>query len=451
MRPHHRSEEAARGREAEGEVIPVELYPHQITGVEWLASRKRALLADEMGLGKSPTAIVAAKRAGCERILVIAPTVVMWNWAREIQRWAPGEHVRTFKHGNSSVGPKWTVITHGQIIREGTNKKLDAERFDLVILDESHLFRNASAQRTRAFYGTGGIIHHTDRVWLLTGTPMPNHAAELWPMLRGLWPERCPFGFEAFRKEFCQLEWSPFQNDWKVVGNRNVAKLKQMLDGIVLRRLKRDHLNLPPVRWETTVLPAAGSSPELRNLEQFFQAHGPKGEALLEWLRVNSAFAAWRRMCGLAKIEPTLDLLQMEQDGTTHKTVVFAHHLDVLRGLEKGLGEDNVVTITGEVSAHERTQRVALFQEDPMVRVALCQITAGGVGITLTAATEVVFVEASFTPGDNKQAADRCHRIGQTLPVRVRFLSLAGTVDELTAEILARKSSAIAEVFSEKS
>ena len=270
-------------------------------------------------------------------------------------------------------------------------------------------------------------------------------------MLRGLWPDRCPFNFEQFRDRFCEKRWDYHRNDWKIIGNKKdtLPELKAMLNGVVLRRLKKDHLkDLPAIRWETVVLPSDAVSKEFRDLDKQFRGLTVGEE--LEELRHRVEFAAWRRLCGLAKIEPATELLAAELEGTTHKTVVFAHHLDVLAGIEAGLS-GGTVKITGDVAAADRTRLVKQFQNDPNIRVALCQITAAGVGITMTAAEEVVFVEQSFVPGDNAQAADRVHRIGQQKAVRARFLALAGTVDQLVAEALARKTAAINEVLSEKS
>lgn len=433
------------------------LLPHQPPAIDWLASKTRALLADDQGLGKSIEAICAAVKAGCKRILVIAPTVVAYNWEHELRRWAPELTVGVCVGVNGFFDtyarkPDVVIVTHTGVIADLIQKELQKTAWDLIVVDEAHCFRNESAQRTRALYGTGGLIHRAKRVWLLTGTPMPNHAGELWPMLRGLWPDRCPYGFEAFRDRFCETRWDYHRNDWKIVGNKKdrLPELRAMLDGIVLRRLKKDHLkDLPAIRWETVILPPGTVSKELTALDKQFSAM--PAEEVLATLQQHVEFAAWRRLCGVAKIDPAIDLLTMELEGTSHKTVVFAHHLDVLAGIEAGLGAHNVVKITGDVPAKERTRLVTLFQNDPNIRIALCQITAAGVGITMTAAEEVVFVEQSFVPGDNAQAADRVHRIGQTKPVRARFLALAGTVDRLVVEALARKTAAINEVLSEKS
>ena len=143
-----------------------------------------------------------------------------------------------------------------------------------------------------------------------------------------------------------------------------------------------------------------------------------------------------------------LDLLDLEiNHGSLRKILVFAHHTDVIREIAEGLAEFGVVTITGATLPKARQVAVDRFQTDPSVQVIVCNIIAGGVGVTLTAACKVELAEMSFVPGDNSQAVKRAHRIGQERPVRVRCHSLAGTPDEMIVDALRLKSSMIREVL----
>jgi SWI/SNF-related matrix-associated actin-dependent regulator 1 of chromatin subfamily A len=254
-----------------------------------------------------------------------------------------------------------------------------------------------------------------------------------------------PLNWFQFRDRYCLCKASPYHDGVKVVGVKQemLPELRDKLAGFSLRRLKRDHLSLPPIRWGTTVVTSDTALPkELVDIEREL-----KGKTdVLAALRDEVEFSTWRRLCGVAKAPAAVELLVDELENSTKKVVVFAHHTEVVEILAEGLAQFGVVKITGATSAKERQNAVDVFQASPGVRVAICQIVAGGVGITLTAASDVVFVEASFVPGDNDQAACRCHRIGQTQPVLVRMLSLAGSVDELVAEILTRKSAMIAQV-----
>jgi SWI/SNF-related matrix-associated actin-dependent regulator 1 of chromatin subfamily A len=158
----------------------------------------------------------------------------------------------------------------------------------------------------------------------------------------------------------------------------------------------------------------------------------------------DAGWATWRHECGLAKVDPAVALMEAELAGDPdRKVILVAHHLDVIEGLRTGLHAYGATTIVGSLSQLERARRVERFQVDPACRVIVLQLHAGGTAITLTAAQDVVFVEASTVPGDNAQVADRAHRIGQQGSVLCRYLSVAGSADEAVARILARKTEAL--------
>ena len=122
---------------------------------------------------------------------------------------------------------------------------------------------------------------------------------------------------------------------------------------------------------------------------------------------------------------------------TGQKLVIFAHHTDVVRALADEFADGCV--ISGETSTEDRQRAVDRFQNDPAQRVIVCNLKAGGVGLTLTAASDVLFVEQGWTPADMDQAADRCHRIGQQDSVTAWNLLAAGTIDEDVADLIAQK------------
>jgi len=431
----------------------MQLFPHQVEATNWLALQKRAGLFDEQGLGKTAAAITAAARIG-GRCLVIAPTVVAHNWAREIGLWAPGDPVQVITSGRTQVDPaaRWVVTTHGLL--RVLAPRLRAMRATVLVVDEAHAFKSPQAKRTQALYGarrTPGLVHGIPHVWLLTGTPMPNNPVELWTHLAALVPERIlapgttarALTWTEFRDRFCVLARSAFTPDGvKVVGAKNAEELRARMKGFALRRRKREVLNLPPMRWGTMTITGGRLPAALESLEA--ELAGKPVEALAESVH----FSTWRRLCGLAKAEPAVELLAEELEADPgHRVVVFAHHAEVIDLLTRGLAKFGVVRITGGQTASDRQAAVLGFQSRGSVRVAVANIVAGGVGVTLTAAHDVVFVEQSWVPGENAQAADRCHRIGQQESVLVRVLALAGSIDEKIADTLATKSQMIREVI----
>ena len=438
------------------------LYPHQSAAVSWLINRPRALLFDEQGLGKTITAIAAADAVGAKKVLVVCPTVVLWNWRREFETWSPTRRIQVIDSGPTTFDDSADVVivTHGLLIRPYIHAQIVARWWDQTILDEGHMFRNPDAKRVRAFYGRHGrhdetVVSASGSVVILTGTPMPNNASELWTHLHGLFPDSIkgkdskPMSFAAFRSHYCLSRPTPY--GLKITGNRNIHELRLMLTPVALRRLKKDVLDLPAIRFETITLRPKQVPWEIAELATEVGAlldDGATADEGFAALRASTEFARFRRLCGMAKTDPVIDLLRAELAfGALTKVVVFAHHVAVVDGIAHGLAEYNPVVITGATPPATRATLVDEFQNDPDIRVAVLNIVAGGTGITLTAAADVVFAEMSFVPGENAQAADRCHRIGQTERVRVRCVALAGTIDENIVEVLRTKTKMIREVI----
>lgn len=436
----------------------ITLFEHQSEAVAWLAMRRRAGLFDDQGLGKTASALVAADLVGARRVLVVCPSVVAFNWRREAATWAPEWRPQVIVEGKTRVTSDAVVTTHALLLRDDLYVQLCTRQWDAVLLDECQFFRNPEAKRTRRFYGdpfnpkVANLTRRADYVWLLSGTPMPNNPAELWTMLAGLAPQRVaeapggpPMSWRRFRSRYCLTAPSPYGDGTRVVGMQNGAELRERLRGFSLRRLKRDVLNLPPIRFGTVTLTPSAMNAELVEIE----SKAPKGLApgeLLAWIRDNEHFARWARLCGMAKVAPAAEVVAMELDSGLDKIVLFAHHRGVIDSLAARLASYDPVRIVGGMSAEQKSAAAERFQSDPSCRVALCNILAGGVGVTLTAACEAAFVEQSFVPGDNAQATDRINRIGQTRPVQVRTFSLAGSIDEVVDDVLLRKMAMIREV-----
>ena len=442
------------------------LYPHQSDGALWLAQRERACLADDPGLGKTITAIKGASMCGARKMLVLAPTCVAWNWHHECGIWAPKRDpvvITAGRYANIVGRTDTTIMTHGMLLNKKVHAAVCDQAWDVCVVDESHFFRGRNAKRSNLLYHLGGLDRSVadvaDRTWCLSGTPMPNNPSDLWTMCHGLWPDEFSESFAAFRARYCITTWTPFGDHVKVIGGKNLDELRERLRGRMLRRRADDVLDLPPVRYETVALRPDKMPQEIELLAAELPAstlailNNPENcespEEAFDLLGESKAFAAFRRWCGLAKAEATADLLEHElNDGQLDKVVVMAHHGDVVAHIATRLAKWGVRTITGATSAADREANVRAFQAPGSgVRVIVCNILAGGTGTTLTAASELVFAEMSFVPGENTQAAIRIRRIGQERHCRVRFVSLAGTLDVPLVRVLQRKTEMIREVI----
>lgn len=440
----------------------LELFAYQQRGVDFLLGATRCGLFDDQGLGKTAVALVAASQIK-GRVLVLAPTSVTHNWAREAKRWGRARrwNPQVVSQGSTLILPDrdLVIVPHGLVRKPNIYVQLCGEAWGALVIDEAHVFRNPFAQHTQLVYGLGklkghGVVRHAARVWALTGTPMPNNPLDLWSMLAGLEPSRLaghnPFkpkermSYVKFRDRYCLTRETRY--GVKIYGAKNVEDLKTRLKGFFLRRLKVNELDLPPIRWGVVSVTRLQLPAEVRAIEEELVQGGrvPDGDALLELLGESRHFAEWRRLVGIVKAKSAVEMLRDELEcHPAKKIVVFAHHREAVEIVRSGLHKFNARSLTGDTPAEERGLLVECFQNRPKFRVLVCNLTAGGVGITLTAAHDVVFVEQSFVPGENAQAADRCYRIGQKQAVLVRVLATACSLDVLVAETLARKSEMI--------
>lgn len=463
-----------------------ELYPFQTVGAVFLAARKEAFLSDEPGLGKTVQAREAADNVSARSVLVICPEVAITHWAQEfVSHQALTRAVIPCRAGFKRAAvrallarlwPNVALVTNYDLLSQKAGIARDMLRawdWDLVILDEAHMLKNPSANRTKAIYGTGlnrknCVVQGAARVWCLSGTPAPNHAGELYTHLRALFPQtlyrsdvhRLMTQIE-FEERYCKVEnrWHGGVAHRIITGSKNRDNLARMVRSVMLRRRTENVLpQLPdfrfvpePLEWPT----APAIRQELvRVYERVSQAVARRGvdmddpEAVVQVLSGQSeALATVRRATGMIKAPLIADLVRAHLDGNWRKLIVFAIHHDVIDLLSRMLAGFSPAVLDGRTSTAARTKAIDRFQNDPHCRVFLGQIKACGVAITLTAAKHVLFAEVSTVPSENYQAAKRAHRIGQRDAVLAQLLYLPGTIDKPIIGLLARKAAELQEIF----
>ncbi|MBF0421090.1 MAG: DEAD/DEAH box helicase [Magnetococcales bacterium] len=443
--------------------MEVQLYDYQRDGVRFLTEKEISGLFDPPGLGKTVMSIAACDTIKAGNILVICPASARINWLREFLRFQKIQR-KVAIIGSSIAKPAScgvTICSFDLSVREEVFTKLMAMQFDVLIIDESHFLKSKEAKRTQAILGPkcnreGGLAERAKRIYALSGTPAPNNPSEIWPMAHALFPEAITrdgkvMSYLDFQNRFCT--WRETEHGIQITGGRNLAELRQRLAPFCLRRKKEEVLHdLQPIRFETIPLSPEGAIKALRDIED-----GPEGDAIRAVLKQASGsdklsgialhVAELRRLTGLAKVQPTLSLVADELSSGLNKIVIFAHHREVIQRLEEGLEPFGVASIHGGIRAAERQAAIDGFQNDPEIKVFIGQLTAAGTAISLVSSSNVLFVESSWTPGDNFQAAMRCHRIGQKNSVLVRFVTLAGSLDEWITEVIRRKTAVINELF----
>ena len=431
----------------------------------------RVLIADEMGLGKTITSLaVMAHHIASWPLLILCPASLRHTWPAEIEKFIPSlptsavyvvsgfDDADFYSNPNKRKRIKIVVATYSLLQnRSAAARVLEDFHFRCVIADESHNLKERSSQRCKLAMP---LLMRADHVCLLSGTPALARPVELWAQLHSLAPK--VFGsYTAFTKKFCNARRGRF--GWDVKGCSNADELHQLLKSYMIRRLKSDVLHdLPPKqRMIVPVKVSPEHASKCRTLIQDMEATRTSIDELVGQDAESANFEA-RRMfmeafqaSGLAKAQAVSEYLVDWLNGSgTQKVLVFAHHKEVLDSLEKtvckkmkGVGH---IRIDGSVPSAERAARVRKFQTNAKVRVALLSVTAAGVGLTLTAASSVLFSELYWTPGVLAQAEDRAHRIGQVNSVNVMYCVVKDrdiSIDMKLWNILGRKIGTLGRVI----
>jgi SWI/SNF-related matrix-associated actin-dependent regulator of chromatin subfamily A-like protein 1 len=424
------------------------LFPHQIEGVAFLLGRRRAILADDMGLGKTRQAIVSLRHLtpGGPR-LVVCPASVKRNWAREIAVVATNVSVQVIE-GTVPVSPdaEWIVINYDVLGRHLGD--LVRVPWAALVFDEAHYLKNHTSARSklaRQLTVTAAAATPTLVVQLLTGTPLTSRPRDLFVLLQ-LASHPLGRSFLAFAKRYCAAEKSEY--GWKTGGASNIKELTVQLHGVMLRRSKDDVLALPPKlrTWLPVAVPPGTGARAIKKVFELLAGKDsrPPQSRDVELRRRGTLLAFLvqaRQALAFAKVTSTLDFVRGAID-QGEKVIVFSCFDDPIRKLAKELGSTGVV-VTGKTPAAERQPLVDRFQSDADVRVFIANIIAGGTGLNLTAATQVIFNDLDWVPTNHWQAEDRAYRIGQTRTVNVTYVVARDTIDDFVQAVLETKAALV--------
>jgi SWI/SNF-related matrix-associated actin-dependent regulator of chromatin subfamily A-like protein 1 len=425
----------------------MELYPYQQTSVDWLAQKRHALLAHEMGLGKSAITLVAAR--DLHKVLIICPAMLRENWKAEIKLW--------------NISSLFEVVSYDYATTN--KKKLLLIDWDLVILDEAHFLKNRTSKRCKAILGKGGLVHKAKKVWALTGTPTPNNASELWPLMYTFgWTT---LKYNEFIRTYCDVQETLWGTQILGSNMNKVKQLRQQLEPHMLRYKIDDVIpDLPQVIFSTQTVKAGEidllttdffnwaypvdrqedlkrTLSEARQMLSTVTDTAGKGAVkILEGFKdgLNPTLATYRKWNAGLKVDAVAELVAEELDNKAYeKLVIVAHHKIAIHGLQLKLKKYRPVTLYGGTPDNKRHKHVTEFNTDPRCKIIIIGITAAGFGINLTAAHHMIFVEQDWVPGNNAQVVGRCRRIGQTKPVQVRLITLDDEIDRKITGILRRK------------
>jgi hypothetical protein len=447
----------------------LELMPHQAQLIAAAASGHRTfLLADEPGLGKTAQALLAAEAANAYPLLVVVPNVVKTNWAREAGLWTP-HRTATVIHGNGDTidGFADIVVVNYEVLDRHVGWIGDFG-FRGMVVDEAHFIKNKTSQRSQHVLELSERIRsRTARPLLmaLTGTPLINDIEDfraIWQFLgwidetqplaelmdslddTGLTPADPAF-YPAARQ--CVVDLGIVRRR-KVdvaadIPARRIADLPVELDekaGRSIRAAERELVRRLVSRYESALARRASGS-VVEGIDHDLVRRVVRSELKDTTTTTGENVFSMMRRIGQAKAGLAADYAA-QLARSAGKVVFFAKHVDVMDLAEETFARLGIrfSSIRGDQTPTSRQRNIDAFVKDPDVAVAVCSLTAAGVGLNLQVASNIVLAELSWTDAEQTQAIDRSHRIGQEEPVTAWRIIAAQTIDARIAELIDSKA-----------
>ena len=417
------------------------LHPYQLDGVRFgLRQGGKFILADEMGLGKSLQALSVAFCYKSEwPLLIVAPRSLCSSWHDEVLKWLPfavcGKEpeppLQVCETLSDPPGHEGVVI----ISFEGATRWTDElGRYKVIIIDECHSLKSATAQRSKAILPH---VKRASRVICLSGTPIISRPAEAYTLAHALRPKIIGTK-RAFEERYCGGRQK--FGHWEAKGCTNSKELCAILHHTMMICRKKENVvkqMLPPkTREECWIdVPAAAQMWENHQISRVKNQHPLSQRGNKELTLIYAESGPLKAATVADKVDA---VLQAPGDA---KVLLFAHHRAVLDELQDALQSKwSLIRLDGGEPPASRHNLVRRFQSDTKLRLALLSIKVAAHGITLTAANTVMFAELPWNASDVLQAEDRAHRISQQRPVRVVYILARGSIDELLWSVVKNKA-----------
>ncbi|WP_407382054.1 SNF2-related protein [Methanobrevibacter sp.] len=452
------SEITSFGQVSVSENVCADLRPYQKTGYSWLvqniSSGFGSILADDMGLGKTLqvlTAIQHLKDSGMiekQKVLVIAPTSLLTNWAEEISRFTP-DLTSFIYHGSNRKFPKKeydVYLTSYGVIRRDV-EKFKRRKWFLIVVDEAQNIKNPDTKQTKAVKS----IKSKHKI-AMSGTPVENRLAEYWSIF-----DFINKGYLKSLKNFRKNYISPIEKERNADVLDNFKKITQPF---ILRRLKTDKsiiFDLPDKIVNDVYCNLTGQQIALyketldASIEEIEASDGIKRRGIVLKL-INSL----KQICNhpsqftkskshlvseSGKLEVLMHTLQNILDNN-EKVLIFTQYVqmgEIIQDRIEKTFKQEVLFLHGSLSRKKRDDMVKKFQNNPQNKIFIVSLKAGGTGLNLTAAQNVIHYDLWWNPAVENQATDRAYRIGQSENVMVYRFICKGTFEEKINEMINKK------------
>ena len=438
--------------------MTVEPYEYQKQGIAYALEKKRCIMGDEPGLGKTAQAIGTMTASRAFPCLVICPSALKVNWQREFRKFGDinavilndrnqhtWQNLVSYKDKNGETAGKVFIVNYESIKKFFVKEIKDTNRFTLrsiifndkiklfrsVIIDESHKCKSSKTHQAKFVQG---ICKGKEYVLELTGTPVVNSNIDLCEQLNIMERLNDFGGYKEFKERYCG----------GLNGSSNSTELNYLLRKYCFfRRQKKDVLKWLPEKTRSYIVTDIDNRQEyedasndlLKYLVDYKNASEDKIQRAIRG-EVMVKMGILKQISAKGKIKAASEIIHDTIDGG-EKLIVFCFLKQVVQDLKKEFKD--AVTVTGEDNTKEKQRAVDAFQNDPNTKLIILNYKSGGTGLTLTAASNVLFVEFPWTYSDCCQAEDRAHRNGQKNAVNCTYLLGKDTIDEYMYNIIQRK------------
>jgi len=446
----------------EGFKFKTKPFEHQIEGFKFGLKYDRFLLGDEQGLGKTKQVIdiAVAKKLirGYKHCLIICGVNgLKWNWKSEISTHSDEKaHILGAKinsKGKEVVGSSkdkladlnnlpdsYFIITNIESLRDtdilNKIKELtQTGQIEMVVIDEIHKCKNPASQQGKAI-----LQIKAETKIAMTGTPLMNSPLDLFIVLK--WLEFEKHSFYQFKKHYCVMGG---YGGYEVVGYRNLGELQSNLESLMLRRLKKDALDLPDKLYSIEYVEMSAKQTKIYNeikqeIKQQIDKIKISNNPLAQLIRLRQATGFTGILSSQIKESAKLDRLEEiveELVDNGEKAIIFSNWTEMTNITYERLKRFNPAIITGETK--DRKEQQEKFMTDPNCKIIIGTIGAMGTGLTLTAASTVIFLDSPWNRANKEQAEDRAHRIGTKSNINIITLVCKDTIDERIEELINKK------------
>lgn len=428
------------------------LRDYQQQGVSFfINSGGRALLCDEMGTGKTLQSLAYIVSQDFKRTLVITPASVKFVWEAEASKFT---NLKTFvvdSKTDITLIPYdiEIVIVNYDILKKFYNELLKY-RWDALVCDEAHYLKSQNSIRSKIVRFLSRNIPH---ILLLTGSPILNRPIEIFNLLNMI-DEKKWNNWYSFAIRYAEGKQGYF--GFETRGASNLGELNQKISKYFLRRKKSDVLKELPLKNRIEIpIELEKEDREAYNLVEnnlinyLRQYRDKTDKEILKSLQGEKLVRLnlLREVNSMGKINVVKELIKDIINSENGKVIVFSCFNSPLIELSEEFEEESVLLL-GNTPVDERQEIIRKFQENPETKIFFGGIKSAGIGVTLTKATSVIFIDYSWVPGDHSQAEDRMHRFGNTAEsVNIYNIISKNTIDDFMGKLLKHKQEIIDKVI----